>query len=169
MVVCTVFVWSGVERVIPRRVLDMLACRKRWCSRLGVGAAWNATPLCVMWTYGRRECKVLWRLRTICSRFEALVFMYLIWLDDGYDWLVIQLFVCWISWIVVIFMFTDAPTVYTPYTVCCYFYFWIKLTYLSTKKKKRLEKSPCILFAMIQRLLVQPSQHKHHLLAYNLC
>ena len=40
----------GVHRVMPKRVVDLLACWKGRFARHCNGDIWNAIPLCIMWT-----------------------------------------------------------------------------------------------------------------------
>ncbi len=44
-----VFCLFRVQWVMPAWVIDMLACWKKCSSTKGLGAIWNAVPLCLMW------------------------------------------------------------------------------------------------------------------------
>jgi hypothetical protein len=58
-----VFRMFGVEWVMPRRVVELLACWKRRFSQNDLNVVWNVIPSCLMWC--------IWRERNARS-FEEL-------------------------------------------------------------------------------------------------
>ena len=142
----------GVHQVMPKRVLDLLACWKGRFGRHWNGDIWNAIPLCMRW--------IIWKERN-CRTFEgikqSMMAVKLLFICTLYEWMVFeQSFIPQFTRFYGVLQFYEILLRY-KYTNCVlvsvYFPLCLKnFTYLKKKKKtnknKTMHKCPQFFFKL---------------------